>query len=219
MRLYRLLGGIAETTPEPTLTQAPTVPTRQFDMNDPNVQAFPIFATARTAEELRVGDRGWQSAAEIKVDMHDTHPDRLVDGMTVYEWRFRPIFAWVDNYLATNRITIANMTDYEKTVVIRQIIEEELLEEFIGLWQPGFRHHSRDCVPRAHAIRFMMIAMDFELIKTIGITDTAGASSHSANAYWDSAIGAARFVDANLSLNIWNIFVDELVSRNFIIDQ
>jgi hypothetical protein len=219
LRLGEFVGGIPMPTPPRPTPQPPVGSPREFDMNDPNVQAFSIFATARTAEELRAGDRGWQSAAEIKVDMHDTHPDRLVDGMTVYEWRFKPIFAWVDNYLATNRIDIAGMTDYEKTTVIRQIIEDGRLEEFIGLWQPNFRFGATgrgNCVSRAHAVQFMLIAMDFELFRLIGGHVNL---SHAWNAYWYETVGGVRFVDADLGFGVWNIFIDELAARNFIIDQ
>lgn len=206
--------------PAPALPPQPPVgPPREFDMNDPNVQAFPIFATARTAEELRAGSRGWGSAAEVKAEMHDTHPDRLVDGMTVYEWRLRPIFEWVGNYLAMHQIDITGMSDYEKTVVIRQIIEEGRLEEFIGLWRADFRFgadHRGDCAPRAEAVGFLMTAMDFELFRTV--TDRVNLA-HGWNAYWDSTVGAVRFIDAGLGFDVWNIFVDELASRTFMIEK
>jgi hypothetical protein len=227
LRLYELIGANAEPISSPndydnpsignsgnpnTITfnvkiESPTASvteTYQFNMNDPNVQAFPILATARTADELRAGSRGWQSATEIKAEMHDTHPDRLVDGMTVYEWRFKAIFEWVDRYLALNNINIAGMSDYEKTAVIRKIIEEGRLEEFIGLWRPNFRFTNGNCASRAEAVRLLMLAMDFELFRTV--SGRVGIA-HGWNAYWDSTVGAVRFVDADLGFGVWNAFI------------
>ena len=127
-----------------------------------------------------------------------------------------PIRNWVKNYLATNRIDISQMTDYEKTAVIHRIIDEGHLESFIGLWRPNFRFTQNNCVPRAEAIRFMMIAMDFELIKTInGWVERFAFPAHSWNAYWDSTVGAIRFVDADLPNNVWNAYVDELSALGF----
>jgi hypothetical protein len=108
------------------------------------------------------------------------------------------------------------MTDYEKTYVIRQIVEDGEFEEFVGQWYPGFRTTGGDCVPRAHAINFIMIAMDFELFRTVGGKVNL---SHVWNAYWDSTVGAIRFVDAGLSFDVWNLFIDELDEKGFLLDQ
>jgi len=191
-------------------------------MNDPNVRLIPNFATSTTMEELRAAEEarlgvahgGWQSAQEIIA--HQRHPDNMIGDQTFYEWRMVPIQNWVDSYLRTNGIDISNMTDYEKTAVIRRIIEEGHLEAFIGLWRPNFRFGlvagRGDCAPRSEAIHFMMIAMDFELFRQIsGSVNLA----HGFNAYWDSTVGAIRFVDADLGFDVWNLFVDELDTRGF----
>jgi len=219
LRLYEILE-----TEEPPATTHPTEPRREFNMNDLNVQIRPIFATARTMEELMASEEqrltvingGWRSAAETRATMHDDHPDRLVDGMTMYEFQLRPIFEWVNNYLAANDIDISSMTDYEKTTVIRRIIEEGRLEEFIGLWRPNFRFTRGDCVPRSQAVSFLMLTMDFELFRTIGTT--VGGVAHATNAYWDSTTNTVRFIDADLGFGVWNLFVDEIATRNFILD-
>jgi len=211
LRLYEMLEE------EPPTTSQPTEPRREFNMNDPNVQTFPILATARTPEELREGTLGWGSAADTRAIMHDEHPDRLVDGMTVYEWRLRPIFAWMDEYKATRGICIEGWTDYQKTQVIHWVIEDGLLEEFIGLWRPGFRHSPDDCVPRSEGVAFMMLAMDFELYRQI--SGRHGASPHTINAFWDAEAVAVRFIDANPVVGIWNLFVDELIDRRYTINR
>ncbi|MCL2225097.1 MAG: S-layer homology domain-containing protein [Defluviitaleaceae bacterium] len=219
-----LVGAVPPTVYQPAPPpQMPTAPSRQFDMTDPNVQLIPNFALARTADELRaleeqrlgVEDGGWRNAAEVRAAMHDTHPDRLVNGQTVYEWRFRPIFAWVHSYLEHHNADIMQMTDYQKTQEIRAIIEDGLLEEFIGLWHPNFRFGETpggDCAVIAEAIYFLMLAMDFELFRIV--TGRINLP-HGWNAYWDSTVGAIRFVDGNLNFGVWNLFADELSERGF----
>lgn len=211
------------TLPEPT-PQPPTAPLRQFNMNDPNVQLIPNYANARTSDELRALEEarlgiptgGWRSAVEIITQQQNNHPDYMIGSQTFYEWRMMPIRNWVNGYLATNGISVSNMTDYQKTAVIRRIIEDGKLEEFIGLWRPNFRFTQNDCVPRAEAIRFLMIAMDFELIKTInGWVERFSFPAHSWNAYWCSTAGAIRFVDEDLRNGVWNTFADELDALGF----
>jgi hypothetical protein len=111
------------------------------------------------------------------------------------------------------------MTDYEKTAVIRRIIEENRLEGFIGLWRQDFRFGMNpgrgDCVPRSEAVRFLMTAMDFECFRTIGCTVNI---AHATNVYWDSSVSAVRFIDAELGFDVWNLFVDEIAERGFILD-
>ena len=210
------------TTPPPTTSpSAPSTPTspplqpgRQFDMNDLNVQKHPIYATAKTIAELRVGAPRWRSAAETIATQKNDDPDYTIDGQTFYDWRMKPIQEWVDSYIASNSLSYKNKTDYEKTAIIRHVIENGRFEEFIGLWRPGFVFTSGDCVPRAEAVDFLMIAMDFQLFA--GIHCTWGVA-HATNAYWDSTVGAVRFVDAE-SASSWNCFVDELDEWNFILD-
>ena len=111
-------------------------------MDDPNVKAFPIYVTAKNASELKAGDAGWQSAAEIIAAMKNDDPDYLIDGMTVYDRNMPRGKEWLDNYLTRNGLSLSGKTDFQKTAIIRQIIADGLLEEFIGLWQPGFKFTS-----------------------------------------------------------------------------
>lgn len=199
----------------PTPTPAPTC---QYDMNDPNVKKYPIYATAKSAEEFKAGSIGWQSAAEIIA--HQKSPDNMIDGQTFYDWRMKPIQEWLDAYVSANGLSYKNKTDYEKTAIIRYLIEDGgnhnggRLEEMIGLWRPDFQFSSGDCAPRAEALQFLMIAMDFQLIKTVSCT---WGEAHATNAYWDSTVSAIRFVDAD-SFSSWNCFIDELDEWNFILD-
>jgi hypothetical protein len=212
----------------------PASSARQFDMNDPNVQKRPIYATAKTPEELAAaspkGVSGrWRSAAEIIASRK--RPDNFVpvavagrEGVNGYDWGMKPVQEWVDNYLAENGLTYEGKTDYEKTAIIRQICEDGgnnnggRLEEFIGLSRPNFKFGNNDigdCVPRSDAVKSLMIAMDFRLFSVVNCTvDTA----HATNAYWDSTAGTVRFVDGNLSGGVWNLYVDELDEKGFILD-
>jgi hypothetical protein len=222
LRLYEMLD--IEQPNNPTTQNPPTTPRREFNMDDPNVQIRPIFATARTMEELMASEEqrltvtngGWQSAAEVIASQQNDDPDNLIDGMTAYEYRTVPIRLWLDGFLVTRGLSFEGKTDYEKTAIIRQIIEEGRLEEFIGLWRPDFRFTSGDCVPRSQAVRLLMLAMDFELFRTIGTT--VGGVAHATNAYWDSTTNTVRFIDADLGFGVWNLFVDEIATRNFILD-
>ena len=63
-------------------------------------------------------------------------------------------------------------------------------------------------------MRWLMIVMDFELFDTIGCVVVR---HHSTNAYWDSEVNAIRFVDAELGFGVWNLYVDELDEKNFIL--
>jgi hypothetical protein len=208
---------------------------RTYDMSDPNVQKRLIYATAKTPEELaEANPKGvsgrWKSAAEIIASMK--RPDNFVpvalagrEGVNSYDWGMKPVQEWVDNYLAKNGLTYEGKTDYEKTAIIRQICEDGgnnnggRLEEFMGLSRPGFRFGSiddrGDCVPRSDAIYSLMIAMDFRLFSVINCTVNV---AHATNAYWDSTTGAVRFVDGNLSGNVWNLFVDELDEKGLTLD-
>ena len=139
----------------------------------------------------------------------------MIGDQTFYDWRMRPIQEWVDNYLAANGLTVRGRTDYQKTAIIRHIIEAGRLEEFIGLWQPGFQFTSGDCAHRSNAVTFLMIALDFELFDSVtGVVSVA----HGWNAYWDSTVNAVRFIDAALDFNVWNLYVDELAGKGFIFD-
>jgi hypothetical protein len=187
-------------------------------MNDPNVQKHPILATARSVDELKASNPLWRSAAEIIAELHrqGEDPDNWIDGVPNYEWRMRGIQEWVDNYLATNSISINGMTDYEKTAVIRRIItNDRQIEEFIGLWRPNYQLAIGRCASRSEAIDFLMIAMDFELFRRVNGTVT---TAHGWNAYWDGTIGAVRFVDFQTGFDVWNLFVDELAERGFILN-
>ena len=197
-------------TPEPTPT--PAAPGRTYNMDDPNVQKHPIYATAGSAVELQAGSPGWRSAAEIIAEQKRDHEDYLIDGMTFYEWRMAPIQAWVDSYVSANGLSYKGKTDFEKTAIIRHIVESGRLEELIGLWRPNFQFTTDDCVPLAEAVEFMMIAMDFGMFKSVPCTVNL---PHATNGYWDSTVGAIRFIDANLSFDVWNIFVDGLYEKGF----
>jgi hypothetical protein len=196
---------------------------RKYDMSDPNVKRYPIYATAKSAAAFKAGMATlnivtWQSAAEtIKVQSND-HPDYMIDGMTFYDWRMKSIQAWVDNYLSANSLIYKGKTDYEKTSIIRKIDEDGRLEEFIGLWKPGFRFTTGDCVPRSDALNFLMIALDFELFDNVSCT--ANGIAHATNAYWDSTVGAIRFIDApSNGFGVWNLLIDEIDERGFILDK
>jgi len=207
------------TSPSAPSTPAPPPSGHQFDMNDPNVQKQPIYATAKSAADIvaakPTGVSGeWRSAAETIAIQKNTDPDYMIDGQTFYDWRMKPIQEWVDSYVASNRLSYKNKTDYEKTAIIRHVIENGRFEEFIGLWRPGFVFTDGDCVPCAEAIEFLMIAMKFELFASVHCTVNV---AHATNAYWDSMAGAVRFVDAGW-VGVWNLFVDELNEKRFILD-
>ncbi len=218
----------AVSSPASSVTNVSLTPIpHAYDMSDPNVKAYPIYATARTAAEFQAGmaaagKSNWRSAAETIAIQRNDDPDYLIDGKTFYDWRMKPIQTWVDKYLKDNNISAVDKTDYEKTAIIRKIAEDETrYEEFIGLWRAGFRFArdaagnidpSTNCVPRAEAVKFLMIAMDFKLF------DTVGSDIHAFNAYWDDEAGAVRFIDTYLGANLWNLYVDELDSIGHILD-
>jgi len=182
-------------------------------MNDPNVKAFPIYATAVQASDLSA--YGFRSAADIIAESKNNHPDYLIDGKTAYEFRIKPVIDWVDSQMRNRGWSVAGKTDFEKTTIIRQFVEAGLLEEMIGLWRPEFRFTDGDCVPIAEAVYFMMISMNFESFKIAGCTvDVA----HAFNAYWDNKARAVRFIDAQFSFGVWNLYVDELAEKRFILD-
>jgi opacity protein-like surface antigen len=212
----------------------PASPARQFDMSDPNVQKRPIYATTKTPEELaEANPKGvsgrWRSATEIIESMK--RPDNFVpvalagrEGVNSYDWGMKPVQEWVDNYLVENGLTYEGKTDYEKTAIIRQLCEDGgnnnggRLEEFIGLSRPNFRFGNNDigdCVSRSDAVYSLMIAMDFRLFSVVNCTV---GTAHATNAYWDPTAEAVRFVDGNLSGGVWNLFVDELDEKGFILD-
>jgi hypothetical protein len=191
-------------------------------MSDPNVQKYPIYATAKSAAEFKAGMAklldvdSWKSAKEIIAEQKNTDPDYMIDGMTFYDWRMKPIVEWLESYLVANNLSYEGKTDYQKTDIIKHVVENGRYEEFIGLWRPGFRFTDGDCVPRSEALRFMMTAMDFALFKTVGCMAT---EAHATNAYWDSGVGAVRFVDSpDNGFYVWNLYVDELDERGFILD-
>ncbi|MDR0979990.1 MAG: hypothetical protein LBM12_02450 [Candidatus Nomurabacteria bacterium] len=210
------------TTPEPTTTTATTTatmvssatttvpvttakqPSHQYDWNDPNVSTHPIYATATSAVDLQSGGEGWKSAAEIIAQQKD--PDNIVNGQLFYDLRMAPIQAWVDQYLADNGLSIAGKTDYEKTKIViwRLASDVPKLEEFVQLWRPGFKFARKadgtldgtdDCTPRAEACRFLMIAMDFEMINTLWCDAGAGPGTHVVNGFWDSGREEVLFMD------------------------
>jgi hypothetical protein len=197
----------ATETPKPE--DSPKQTGRAYDMNDPNVKAFLIYATAKSAAELKAA-LGWQSAAEIIANQKD--PDNTIDGVLFYDLRMKPIQEWVDTYVAANGLSYKGKTDYQKTAIIKHIVESGRFEEFIGLWEPGFKFTSGDCAPRANAVRFLMIAMDFKLFGTVSCTVNV---AHATNAYWDSEANAVRFVDSDLGFGVWNLYVDELDEMGF----
>lgn len=208
----------ATSSPEPSPVSAQ--PSRKYDMSDPNVKAYPIYATAKTATEFKagmaeIGMGTWNSSTEIIAIQKNDDPDYMVDGMTFYDWRMKPIQEWVDNYLAINGFSYKGKTDYEKTSIIRKMIEDGLLEEFIGLWRPSFKFTEGDCVPRAEAMDFLMIAMDFSLLNSNGVGCNAHGVAHATNAYWDSEVDAIRFIDADFGFDVWNLFIDELDEKGF----
>jgi hypothetical protein len=165
-------------------------------------------------DELRAGETRWQSAAENIASQKN--PDNTIDGQTFYEWRMAPIQAWVDKYLADNGLSTKNKTDFQKVEIIKKIIDDGWLEEFIGLWRPGFKHDAQDCAARAEAIKFLMIAMDFECFDIV--SGLWGSTPHGWNAYWDSGVNAVRFLDANPNANVWNLYVDELDEQTHTLD-
>jgi hypothetical protein len=220
--------------PVPTATQAPTSsstpdqppalvkPSRQYDMNDPNVKAYPIYATAKTAAEFKAGSTvfgNWRSSTETIAIQKNDDPDYMMPGpdgtlITFYDWRMKPIQEWVDAYVSANGLSYKNKTDYDKTAIIKHIVENGRFEEFIGLWRPNFKFTSGDCVPRSEAVNFLMIAMEFELFDSVHCTVN---EAHSTNAYWDGEINAVRFIDADLGFGVWNLFIDELDEESFIL--
>ena len=213
----------AEETPKPSeppktapATTTPAPSGHQFDMNDPNVRKHPIYAMAKTIVELRVGAPRWRSAAETIAIQKNTDPDYMIDGKTFYDWRMKPIQEWVDNYVTANGLSYKNKTDHQKTAIIKHVIDNGRFEEFIGLWRPGFRHSDTDCVPRAEGIQFMMVALNFEFFDiTSGLS---GKSPHAWNGYWDSSVGVVRFLDANPSAGVWNLYIDELDEQGHTLD-
>jgi len=195
---------------------------RVFDMYDRNVLIQPIFATARSALELQSEHVSWRSAEEAIARSKREHHDALIDGMTGFEWGLmQQRLDWVNNFMEFRNLSIEGMTDYEKTAIIWRIIDEGLLEEFINIWEPNFRiaGNPNPCVPLARGINSLMVALDFELFRTVGgrvysNTPRPGVA-HAWNAYWDSTVGAVRFLDAQRGFGVWNLFVDELDERGF----
>ena len=222
--------GKPDTSGTPTPSPSPTAgQRRQYDINDPNVQKYPFYATVTSPKEfqdamreLNYGMTTWQSAAEIVAELHrqGEDPANWINGVPNYESRMKPVQEWVDHYLLENGLTYAGKTDYEKTAIIRQIIEDEsLFEEFIGLWKPNYRFTREangltttngDCAPRATAVQFLMIALDFELFDVVGVNT---GLAHGCNGYWDSTVGAIRFLDAHPRIGVWNLYVDELYAQ------
>lgn len=218
---YAISQNVSRTLPEDDVEYGKQTQqsAHQYDMSDPNVKKHPIYVTAKTAEELVKANPngtsgGWRFTAERLAAMKNDDPDYMIDGKTFYDWRMKPIQKWVDAYIAANGLSYKNKTDYEKTAIIKHIVENGRLEEFIGLWRSGFQFTSGDCVPVAEAVDFLMLSMSFELF--VGIHCTWG-EAHATNAYWDSIAGGVRFVDAG-NLSSWNCFVDELDEWNFILD-
>jgi len=209
---------VQPTTSAPISTTAPVTSTHQFNMNDPNVKKYPIYATAKSPADLKAVNSTWKSAEEIVIALHNTDPDYMIDGEIAYNWRMKSVQEWVDNYLAVNGLTYKDKTDFEKTAIIKQIINDGKMEEFIGIWIPGFTFAETDkiaggsCAPRADAVSFLMTALDFECFTTIQCV-TSG--SHAMNAYWDSTVCAVRFLDADPGYGMWNLFVDELNTAGY----
>lgn len=207
---------------ESTTTPAPAQSGHTFDMNDPNVKLHPIYATAKTAAELQAGSSGWRTAAEIIAEQKRNDPDYLIDGKTFYEWRMAPIVKWLDAYCAENGLSYVGKTDYEKTAIIAHVFASGKSEEFIGLWRNGFAYardasgnidYSKDCVPRAEAQEFMMVAFGFELFQTV-TCDTGSPLDHAIGVYRDSTVALPRFLDPLNAMGagsgVWNVYVDEL---------
>ncbi|GHU96872.1 hypothetical protein FACS1894208_11980 [Clostridia bacterium] len=193
--------------------QKAEVTTHEYDMNDPNVKKYPIYATAKNVVELKKGTVGWQSASEVIVNQKN--PDNTIDGVLFYDLRMKPVQEWVDNYVAANRLSYKGKPDYQKTEIIRNIIEDGLLEEFINLWDAGFKFTTDDCVPRSRAMEFLMIALDFNFFKTVRCD--VWSSDHVTNAYWSEADKTVKFIDAELGFGVWNIYEDELDEQGFIL--
>ena len=223
---YAASQNVSRTLPEgnvdygkPTTT-APTQPVRQYDMNDPNVQKHPIYATARTLEEFRAGvPSRWRSAADIIENTleQSKDPENWIDGVSNYEYRLGPVTRWLDQYLNENGLTYADKTDFEKTAIIKRIIEEGRLEELIGVWEPGFSFSaitSGHCAYYADAIKFLMTAMDFEFFDIV--SGPFAGVVHGWNAYWDSTVSAVRFLDGQFI--VWNVYVDELDEKRLLLD-
>ncbi|GHU52516.1 hypothetical protein FACS1894132_02340 [Clostridia bacterium] len=214
-------------TPEPTTTPKAEDPPKQtgraYDMNDPNVKKYPIYATAKNAAEFKAGmaaiGKTWKSAAEIIANQKD--PDNTIDGVLFYDLRMKPIQEWVDAYVAANGLSYKGKTDYQKTAIIKHVVENGRFEEFIGLWRPGFNFADFNasaggsCVPRSEAVQFLMVAMGFKLLNSVGCM---AGEEHVTNAYWDSEANAVRFVDSDLGFGVWNLYVDELDEMGFVLD-
>ncbi|GHU87247.1 hypothetical protein FACS1894202_01170 [Clostridia bacterium] len=191
----------------------------KYDMNDPNVKKYPFYATAKTAVEfqadmLAVGQLSWKSAAEVI--KHQKDPDNMIDGMTFYDWRMKPIQKWVDNYCAANGLSYAKKTDDEKMAIVWSIRDSGRFEEFIGLWLPGFVLSDTDCAPISDAGIFLMTAMDFELFDNV--SGTINSSPHGWNAYWSSTLGAIKHFDLDLDYGRKGAYTDELDEFGYRLD-
>jgi hypothetical protein len=140
----------------------------------------------------------------------------MIDGKMFYDRRMKPIQEWVDKYLADNGLSIKGKTDYEKTAIIKHVIEGGRFDEFINLWRPRFIFTTDDCVPIAEATHFISMSLDVE---SCAIVHCVVAKAHAVNAYWDSAMGAVRFIDGNIAGGgVWNVFVDELDEAGYKLD-
>ena len=192
----------------------PPVSGHIYDMSDPNVIKRPIYTTTNMSD-LPANSPRWKSATEIIAQQKNDDPDYMINGMTTYEWHMMPIVSWVDNYVAINGLSYGDKTDFEKTEVIKHIVNSGRFEEFIGLWRPGFQFTGGDCAPRAEAVHYLMVALNFEMFRTV--LCSAGGVAHVTNTYWDSSISAVRFMDAFFS-SVWNVYVDELDEQGFILD-
>jgi len=179
---------------------------RKYDMSDPNVEKYPEIVEARTMMELQVfNPNGWGSAAWYNSLMKSDNA--LFDGATYYDIEIAPRQAWVDNYMKENSLSYKDKTDYEKTVIIRRIIEDGSIDDFISIYETTFRYGRDHPIYKQEAVDRLMNAMDFQLI--------AGIVSRNLDkpviiTYWDGSINAVRFLDADLESGVWNVFLDEL---------
>jgi len=196
-----------EPTPKPEAPADPPAATggRTYDMNDPNVKKYPIYTTATTAAEFKAGSVGFQSAAEIVKMMKD---------QAIYDLNFGPGETWLNNYMSTHGLSWSGKSDYNKTAVIKHIVDNGALIDVIRIWDPGFNWAGNDCAPIANAIYSLMGLMDFKLFKTVSCS--VNGVAHSTNAYWDDSEKAIRFVDGS-GWGVWNHFVDEINSKGFLL--
>ena len=203
LQMYKLVTETPVSIPSQTFNHAGHL----YDMSDPNVQKFPELTTSRP-DSL---SEAWRSAEEVRSFLKQDGLNQLTNGKTLYERCMRPIEEWVDKYMATHGLSVEGKSDYEKTEIIKAITADaSTMEELIQFWEPDFHFSTGDCVVRANAVQFLMVALDFERFR-IAVVQFRPDLTHATNAYWDASSGAIRFIDdPGNGWGVWNLFLDEL---------